>query len=297
MSKVEKFSRIAVKTITSGELMATIPNSDDHTLLPEWLPTDVYVGEFLLNTANSRLFMRTDYETIKRVAFYEEISGATSGVVGTSGTSGTSGSSGIDGNPNFDTYNDLYFDTMSNSLVSPNLIVNSGFTYLASGYGNGKILMSDNNGVLRYTDYSVNNEKYYILKGYTQNSSDVLPGYIGSDDFVKEFLDFEGNDCKIGSGWTFYKTSDNEFEIHNSKINQSGGTGIFVTTFYKITNNGSGVMSMSNFTPNIGPNIYNVGKIIFSNISNSSWGLTLGTDFYLVLGFREMPFLQNGYFI
>lgn len=351
MSKVEKFARIIVKTLQTSAytgVTATIPPSNDHTTLPEWSPSDIYVGEFLLNSPDRKLFMRLDNSTIKRVAFYEDLSGSTSGFGGTSGTSG------VDGNPNFGTSNDLFYDTSSHTLVTPNLLVytgisylangynlsgktlitdgsgkliygdfvpdfgtsndlfydtssqtlvtpnlqvNTGMTYLADGYGEGKILISDAFGNLKYGNISLNSEKFYILKGYTQNSGDVLPGVLSSDTFVKEFKDFDGNDCKVGSGWTFNKSSDNEFEIHNSNINLSGGTGIYLTTFYKITNNGSGVRTMSTFTPNVGPNVYNNGKIVFSNIGTSSWGLVLGTDFYLILGFKEMPLLPNGYFI
>ena len=52
-------ARILVKYSTISGDEPTIPESSDHTD-GTWLPTDVYIGEFFLNTVDSLLWIRTD---------------------------------------------------------------------------------------------------------------------------------------------------------------------------------------------------------------------------------------------
>jgi len=103
MSKVEKFSRIIIKRSSLSGVTATIPLTgpggiEDHTLLPAWNNSDIYAGEFFLNGQDEKLWIRVNSTTIRRIAFYDELSsGITSGTSGTSGINGSSGSSGKDG--------------------------------------------------------------------------------------------------------------------------------------------------------------------------------------------------------
>jgi len=77
MSKVEKFARIIVKrTIIPGLSASTAPSAD-HTLLPAWSTSDIYVGEFFLNEPDQKLWIRVNDTTIRRVLFdYDLLSGS-----------------------------------------------------------------------------------------------------------------------------------------------------------------------------------------------------------------------------
>ena len=127
MAKVEKFSRIVVKRNTTSGDVPTIPLSgpsyNDHTLLPAWRTTDIYVGEFFLNDVDDKVWMRVGENTIKQLVFFED-SGAT-----------------ID-------------NLTTNSLYTTDIQIYSGVTCLIQGYGEGRILISDNNGNLSYVDIS-----------------------------------------------------------------------------------------------------------------------------------------------
>lgn len=77
MSKVEKFSRIIVKRTIVDSLEPTIPLSqneeiDDHTTLPKWETTDIYVGEFFLNEIDEKLWIRTNNNNIKQIPFCDD---------------------------------------------------------------------------------------------------------------------------------------------------------------------------------------------------------------------------------
>jgi hypothetical protein len=97
MANVEKFSRIVVKRTNdpaNPHLVATIPPTNDHTILPKWATTDIYVGEFFLNEIDEKLFIRVNNTTIRQLVFFgDNNSGGTSGTGGT----GSSGTSGVDG--------------------------------------------------------------------------------------------------------------------------------------------------------------------------------------------------------
>jgi len=104
MAKVEKFARIIIKrtntTGLSGTTAPTGPNGiEDHTILPAWSPTDIYIGEFFLNEVDEKLWLRVNKNTIRQVLFYGDpgVGSGTSGTSGVSGTSGIDGTSGIAG--------------------------------------------------------------------------------------------------------------------------------------------------------------------------------------------------------
>lgn len=67
MAKLEKFSRIIVKRTVLSGLTASIPITDDHTLLPAWSTSDIYIGEFFLNEPDEKLWIRVNSTTIKRI--------------------------------------------------------------------------------------------------------------------------------------------------------------------------------------------------------------------------------------
>jgi hypothetical protein len=103
MAKVEKPARILIKRTNLHGKVPTIPpvSNPDHTELPAWKTTDIYVGEFFLNQIDQKLWIRVNNSIIRRVLFEGDVvvsnSGGTSGTSGTSGKDGTSGSSGISG--------------------------------------------------------------------------------------------------------------------------------------------------------------------------------------------------------
>ena len=92
--KVEKFSRIIIKRSNTLGVTATIPSGNDHTTLPVWKTSDIYIGEFFLNQIDEKLWLRVNNSTIKQLVFFDDLS---SGLNGTSGKNGTSGTSGTDG--------------------------------------------------------------------------------------------------------------------------------------------------------------------------------------------------------
>ena len=59
MPKIEQFSRIINKTLTTSGQLFTIPTSNDHTD-ETWLSTDLYVGEIGINVTDDTIYMRTN---------------------------------------------------------------------------------------------------------------------------------------------------------------------------------------------------------------------------------------------
>ena len=72
MAKVENFSRIILKRTNIPTQSATTAPSTDHTILPAWSSTDIYVGEFYANTSDEKLWLRFD-SNIRRVLFEDDI--------------------------------------------------------------------------------------------------------------------------------------------------------------------------------------------------------------------------------
>lgn len=68
MAKVEKFSRIIIKSTDQNGLSGTTAPSSDHTILPPWRSTDLYPGEFFINLVDEKLWIRTNY-SIKEIGF------------------------------------------------------------------------------------------------------------------------------------------------------------------------------------------------------------------------------------
>lgn len=85
MSKVERDARIIIKRCSiTGETATLAPISVsgdyDHTLLPEWKNTDIYIGELFLNEPDEKLWVRFNATTIKRVLMEDDLQGITSDV-------------------------------------------------------------------------------------------------------------------------------------------------------------------------------------------------------------------------
>ena len=94
--KVEQFTRIIIKRSSVPNEIATlaplsINGTYDHTLLPAWKTTDIYIGEFFMNQSDENLWIRFNSTTIKKVLFESDV------LIGLSGSSGTDGTSGTDG--------------------------------------------------------------------------------------------------------------------------------------------------------------------------------------------------------
>lgn len=66
MSKEIKYSRLILKRSDVPTLSATTAPSTDHTVLPAWRTTDIYVGELFLNTEDEKMWVRTD-NSIKEI--------------------------------------------------------------------------------------------------------------------------------------------------------------------------------------------------------------------------------------
>ena len=66
MSKETKYTRIILKRTDVVGLSATTTTSTDHTSLPTWNTTDVYVGELFLNVSDEKMWVRTD-NSIKEI--------------------------------------------------------------------------------------------------------------------------------------------------------------------------------------------------------------------------------------
>lgn len=60
MANERKFSRILVKRTDVVGLSATTAPTTDHTILPAWSSTDVYVGELFFNSVDEKLWIRSD---------------------------------------------------------------------------------------------------------------------------------------------------------------------------------------------------------------------------------------------
>lgn len=57
--KETKYSRVLIKRTDVVGLSATTAPSSDHTLLPAWSDSDIYVGELFLNATDEKLWIRT----------------------------------------------------------------------------------------------------------------------------------------------------------------------------------------------------------------------------------------------
>jgi len=114
MSKVEKYSRVIIKRNTVPGDVPTIPalgsSHDDHTLLPAWRTTDIYIGEFFLNEVDENVWMRVGENTIKQLYFIED-SGLTN---------------------DFLTDDTLYFDSSNDTLYTKNIQI--GFQTIYTDY-------------------------------------------------------------------------------------------------------------------------------------------------------------------
>jgi hypothetical protein len=155
MAKVERDARIIIKRSSiSGDTATLAPISVngnyDHTLLPEWKTTDIYIGELFLNEPDEKLWIRFNATTIKRVLMEGDVSGD-----GTSGTSGTSGTvTGVT------LHNEFYYDSGNTTLYVPNIIA-SGITLnglISSGTTN--YLVSDVDGKIYKTNIGVTEDVY-----------------------------------------------------------------------------------------------------------------------------------------
>ena len=70
--RIDTNARIIIKQSTvSGEVATLAPLSVngtyDHTLLPAWNPSDIYIGEFFMNEPDEKLWIRLNSTTIKKI--------------------------------------------------------------------------------------------------------------------------------------------------------------------------------------------------------------------------------------
>jgi hypothetical protein len=168
MARIDANARIIIKQSTvSGETASLAPLSVngtyDHTLLPSWNPSDIYIGEFFMNEPDEKLWIRLNSTTIKRILLEGDVvssSGGTPGTSGTSGTSGingTSGTSGINGTITGVTiHNDFYYNSGNTTLYVPKIVTSEMFLTGLTSSGLTNYLVSDNNGKLFKTNVNVN---------------------------------------------------------------------------------------------------------------------------------------------
>lgn len=279
MSKIEKFSRISVKTITLPDKTPTIPLSNDHTLSsPQWKVTDIYVGEFLLNTTSGRLYIRANNSNnenvaIEEIAYVRDLEDFIRFSGNTLGLEGTSGTSGVDGDVNFNIEPTFFYDESTDTLHSQN-IQTSGITYLADGYGENKFVMSDENGNLIYRELTgstltdlTGTTDYQILmfSGGTWVVSDkmIIPGDTRFDPYTGQ-LTFE----TLESGTYYVPIFGGESGLTNL---QDGDTIIFkngqwTNTGITLGSESGGVVNgIDSFAPNSG----------LKFLDNSTSGMTI----------------------
>lgn len=180
MAKVENFARILIKRTSLTGVTATMPPiisgipSTDHTLLPQWSPSDIYVGEFFLNEQDQKLWIRTNSDPnigIKQVLFVGDIpviSGGTGGTSGTSGSSGingangTNGTSGLNGSSGTLTGvtvdNKFYYLSGNTTLYVPEIVVSGATLTGVVLSGSTNFIAADSNGKL-----------YTVVFGATEN--------------------------------------------------------------------------------------------------------------------------------
>lgn len=157
--RIDTNARIIIKQSTvSGEVATLAPLSVngtyDHTLLPAWNPSDIYIGEFFMNEPDEKLWIRLNSTTIKRVLFEGDVvssSGGTPGTSGTNGTSGTSGTSGSSGTITGVTVNDQFYYLSGNStLFVPQIVSNSIVLTGLTSKNYNKFAIFDNEGKIYY---------------------------------------------------------------------------------------------------------------------------------------------------
>lgn len=66
MSKKIKYSRFILKRSSINGVSATTAANTDHTSLPKWRTSDIYIGELFLNTRDEKMWVRTE-SSIKEI--------------------------------------------------------------------------------------------------------------------------------------------------------------------------------------------------------------------------------------
>jgi len=81
MPKIEEYARSIIKRVDVPNSVATISLSDNDHTTGNWISTDIYTGEFLLNQTDKRMWIRvgtgSTVDDIKEVFFKEDLSGVT----------------------------------------------------------------------------------------------------------------------------------------------------------------------------------------------------------------------------
>lgn len=171
--KETKYSRILLKRTTVPGLSATTTTSTDHTSLSAWKASDVYTGEFFLNSEDEKLWIRTDYN-IKEIPLLDGTSSLNSfpDVTIASPTNGQvltySGGTWVNKNPEFEGTGITY------SMVSPLMMP------MTSTMSAPIIETKETNKIVDIKDVSVNklqNFDVLIHKNgkWTNISSTILP--------------------------------------------------------------------------------------------------------------------------
>lgn len=65
MAKEIKYSRFLLKRTDVAGLSATTAPTTDHTILPAWSSTDIYVGELFFNSQDDKLWVRSDNKILE----------------------------------------------------------------------------------------------------------------------------------------------------------------------------------------------------------------------------------------
>lgn len=121
--RVDKYARIIVKRSILSGVTATIPpyrvGGDDHTLLPAWSTSDIYIGELFLNEIDEKIWIRSNQTNIRRLLTdLDLLSGGTGGAT------------------SLDELSDVILNSPINNdvlIYNGSFWVNSAFTFTVSG--------------------------------------------------------------------------------------------------------------------------------------------------------------------
>ena len=248
MSLKTENKRIVVKRSTVSGVVPTIPSSAatdvyDHTA-GGWLATDLYVGEFFMNTADDKLWFRSD-NGINLLGY----SGMTSQFIDLTDTPSSytssagmfvavnSGATGLEFKSVTDT------DTFGNLLDTPNSYVGySGYSVVVNASETGLIFSQIQNTLLDLNDidstgYTSTNEILMVNSGLT--GMELVDGR-------NVYVDLSTNQNIDGEKYFIDKTTFDDIRINQSLV----FTGINETvTINNISTDGSFTASTNNEIP------------------------------------------------
>ena len=198
MSDKTEYSRLLIKRATETGVVPTIPTG---TTLSTFTNTDLFVGEFFLNTTDENLYVRTDNGILQILN-----SGFTSSIFATGFTYDNANTLTISNN------NGSTLQTSINTMTG--LTVNGAFS-ATTLFGDGSGLTGINSGDIFVTGFTYDNANKLTI---VSNSGASLNTFIN----VMTGLTING----AISATTYYNVSSNfQYEIHVSQVDGNDTTG------------------------------------------------------------------------